>query len=222
VEKIVLAWSGGKDSALALYHLRRAPRYDVAGLLTTITRDYDRISMHGVRTCLLEQQARNAGIPLTKVFISARSSNQEYAAAMTTALNQLKAQGVKRVAFGDIFLQDVRDYREKNLALAGMTALFPLWGENPKRLVEEFLKLGFKAIVTCVDGKVLDRRFAGNILDRRFLEDLPPAVDRAGENGEFHSFVYDGPIFTRPIRFTTGETVLRDERFYYCDLLPVE
>ncbi|MDP2919961.1 MAG: ATP-binding protein, partial [Dehalococcoidia bacterium] len=192
------------------------------GLLTTITRDYDRISMHGVRTALLEQQAESIGLPLIKVFISAKSSNEEYAAAMTEVLTRLKAQGINRVAFGDIWLEDVRRYREDNMAKVGMTGLFPLWGKGSAWVMETFIKLGFRAITTCVDTHVLDGKFSGRIIDRRFLAELPPGTDPAGEKGEFHSFVFGGPIFTRDIQFKAGETVLRDNRFHYCDLLTRE
>jgi uncharacterized protein (TIGR00290 family) len=219
MEKIVLAWSGGKDSALALHELKRAGEYEVVGLLTTITRDYDRISMHGVRTKLLEQQAESAGLPLIKVFISAKSSNEEYATAMTEVLTRLKTQGISKVAFGDIWLEDVRRYREENLAKVGMTAIFPLWGKGPPWVMETFIKLGFRAITTCVDTQALDGKFAGRIIDLRFLGELPPGTDPAGEKGEFHSFVYGGPIFRRDVPFTVGEKVLRDERFQYCDLV---
>jgi putative phosphoesterase len=220
MERIALAWSGGKDSALALYELQKGGRYEVTQLLTTVTREYDRVSMHGVRTALVEQQAASLGIPLMKAFISKQSSDEEYAAVMTAALNELKAGGVNKIAFGDIFLQDVRDYREKNLASVGMTGVFPLWHRNSREITEKFIRLGFKAITSCVDGKVLGERFAGRVINRQFLADLPEGADRAGENGEYHSFVYDGPNFTRKVEFTTGETVQREQRFHYCDLLP--
>jgi uncharacterized protein (TIGR00290 family) len=220
MEKIILAWSGGKDSAFALYELRKGGQYEVVGLMTTITRDYDRVSMHGIRTPLIEQQAKNAGLPLIKVFISAQSSNEEYAAAMTRVLNQLKTRDIQKVAFGDIFLEDVRSYREKNLALVGMTAVLPLWGKDSKKLAEEFIRLGFKAIVSTCDPKKISSEFCGRVIDNGFITALPQNVDPAGENGEFHSFAFDGPIFKQPVRFTVGEKVLRDG-FWFCDLVPL-
>jgi uncharacterized protein (TIGR00290 family) len=222
VEKVVLTWSGGKDSALALYELQTNSDYEVFGLLTTVTEDYDRVSMHGVRTSLLGRQARSLGFSLERVNISGKSSDEEYESKMKEALARYRRMGVSSVAFGDIFLDDVRKYRERNLARIGMNGLFPLWKKGSKRLANRFIDLGFKAVITCVDSNALDRSFAGRVFDRQFLADLPSSVDPSGENGEFHSFVYDGPIFRRKIRCEKGEVVLRDNRFYYCDLKPVE
>jgi len=217
-EKVLLSWSGGKDSALALYELRQDPNYEIVGLLTTVTEDYHRISMHGVPEVLLERQADSIGLPLSKVFISKNGSIEEYESRMKEVLLRFRKSGVLAVAFGDIFLEDVRRYREENLARVRMKGIFPIWGKAD--LPPTFIDLGFRAIVTCVDAKVLDKRFVGRLLDREFLAELPANVDPNGENGEFHSFVFDGPIFREKIAFKTGEIVKRDS-FYFCDLIPL-
>lgn len=222
VEKVILNWSGGKDSALALYDLETTLDCEVTALLSVVTEDFDRVSMHGVRSALLGRQARSLGLPLERVYISSKSSDEEYESRMKETLTRYRRMGVSSVAFGDISLEDVRKYRERNLAKIGMNGLFPLWRKGSKRTANRFIDLGFKAIVTCVDSDVLDGSFAGRHFDRQFLADLPSGVDPSGENGEFHSFVYDGPIFRRKIRCEKGEVVLRDNRFYYCDLKPVE
>lgn len=215
-----MSWSGGKDSALALYELQRAGQYRIAALVTTVTETYDRISMHGVRRVLLEQQCASIGAPLEPVFITNRATNDEYERQMRAVLEKYKGQGVQTVAFGDIFLADLRSYRERNLAQLGMRGLFPIWQRNTRELADTFVKLGFEAVTTCVDSQVLGREFVGRKYDAQFIGDLPPAVDPCGENGEFHSFAYKGPIFRTPIACRTGETVLRDARYYFCDLLP--
>ena len=220
-EKVLFAWSGGKDSAMALYELQRTHSYEISALLTTVTEDYDRISMHGVRRILLERQADSLGYPLEKIFISKNCSNEEYESKMRDVLAKYLEAGVSSVVFGDIFLEDVRKYREDNLAKVGMKGIFPLWKKDTTELANTFINLGFKAVITCVDSKVLDKRFVGRIYDKQFLRELPSNVDPCGENGEFHSFVYDGPIFKRKISFTIGDIVLRDNRFYFCDLIPV-
>jgi len=220
-ENVLFTWSGGKDSALALYELQRAQSYSVAALLTTVTEDYDRISMHGVRRALLEQQARSLSIPLDIVYITVNSSNEEFEARMKEKLLQYKSRGTSSVVFGDIFLEDLRKYREDNLAQVGMQALFPIWKRDTYELAHTFIALGFKAVITCVDSQSLDKKFVGRAFDKRFLSELPPSVDPCGENGEFHSFVHAGPIFSESIRFRKGEVVIRDNRFYFCDLLPV-
>ena len=219
-EDILFCWSGGKDSAMALHALRAAHGYRVTALLTTVTEEYDRISMHGVRRVLLERQAESLGLPLHMVLIPPQCINATYEARMKEALGEHLAQGVQRVAFGDIFLEDLRVYREKNLAQLGMAALFPIWKRDTRILAREFLRLGFRAIAVCVDPRVLDPSFAGRVLDESFFADLPPGVDPCGENGEFHTFVFDGPVFRTPIRFQVGERVTRDG-FCFCDLLPV-
>lgn len=217
--EVLFAWSGGKDSAMALYELQKIGDYKISALLTTITEDYDRISMHGVRSSLLEQQAESLGFHLEKVYITKNSSNEEYESKMTDRLIYYQGRGVTSVAFGDIFLEDLRKYREKNLNKLGVKGIFPIWKRNTLDLAHAFIDLGFKAVITCVDSKMLDKSFAGEPFDKQFLSALPPSVDPCGENGEFHSFVYDGPIFKKGISYEKGEVVLRDERFYYCDLI---
>jgi len=220
-EKIIFTWSGGKDSAMALYELQRTHSYEVSALLTTITEDYERISMHGVRRILLERQADSLGLSLEKVFISKNTSNEEYESKMQEALIKYRATGVSSVVFGDIFLEDLRKYREDNLSKVDMKGIFPIWKRDTTELAHTFIDLGFKAVVTCVDSNVLDKKFVGRVFDEQFLSELPSTVDPCGENGEFHSFVYDGPIFRERIAFTMGDIVLRDNRFYFCDLIPV-
>jgi len=220
-ENVLFTWSGGKDSAIALYELRKSNCFEIASLLTTVTEDYDRISMHGVRRCLLEQQAQSLGLPLEIVYITRNSSNEEYEARLQEKLLQYKNRDVSSVVFGDIFLEDLRKYREDNLAKVGMKALFPVWKRDTAELSRTFIALGFKAIITCVDSQSLDKKFVGRSFDKRFLSQLPSNVDPCGENGEFHSFVYDGPIFREKIRFRKGKVVQRDNRFYFCDLVPV-
>jgi uncharacterized protein (TIGR00290 family) len=221
MERIILSWSGGKDSALALYEIQNKHRFSVSGLLTTITWDYNRTSMHGVREVLLEQQARSAGLPLRKVRIPAKCTDEIYSDIMRKEMKLIKNEGIDAVAFGDIFLRDIRDYRENNLAGVGMKALFPLWGRNTRELMTHFIELGFKAITTVIDPSKLSDDFCGKIIDKWFINKLPENVDPAGENGEFHSFVFEGPIFQYPIHFSVGEKLLRDF-FYFCDLLPLE
>ena len=217
-EKIILSWSGGKDSALALYELMRQGNTDIT-LLTTITDKYERISMHGVREALLEKQAESLGCYLEKVYITPESTNGEYEKKMEETMNRYKKLGVTKVAFGDIFLEDIRKYREGNLKKAGMEAIFPLWERDTKEIANIFINLGFKSIITCVDTKVLNGDFSGRLYDKNFLADLPENIDPCGENGEFHSFAFDGPIFKERINFSIGEKVLRDERFNFCDLI---
>ena len=218
-EKVILSWSGGKDSALALYELRKARDYEIVTLLTTITRDYDRICMHGVRKALLEQQAKALGLPLETIFISKDASNDEYESKMREVLTRYLAAGVRSVAFGDIFLEELRAYRQEKLSMIGMKGLFPLWKRDTAELACTFINLGFKAVITSADSNCLESGCVGRAFDEQFLSTLPPAVDPCGENGEFHSFVYDGPIFSRPVLHTTGEVVLRENGFYYCDLM---
>ncbi|MEM2865233.1 MAG: diphthine--ammonia ligase [Candidatus Bathyarchaeia archaeon] len=222
VEKAIFAWSGGKDCAMALYELQKTRCYKILALLATVTKDYDRVSMHGVRSILVEQQARSLGLPLEKIYIAKESSNEEYEAKMRDKLMQYRDQGVLSVAFGDIFLEEVRKYREENLSKLGMKGVYPLWKRDTAELARTFIGLGFKAIITCVDSKFLGREFVGREFDERFLSELPPNVDPCGENGEFHSFVYDGPIFSWKIPYVIGDVVLRDDRFYFCDLIPVQ
>jgi uncharacterized protein (TIGR00290 family) len=220
MEKVLLCWSGGKDSVMALYETQKAPQYEVVSLLTTVTEGYDRVSLHGVRRALVEQQAQSLGLPLEEVFISPGCPNQEYESKMRDALTRFKQVGVRRVAFGDVFLEEVRKYREDNLSRLGMRGLFPLWGRDSAELVKSFITLGFQAVTTCTDAKVLGSDFVGRIFSREFLASLPTGVDPAGENGEFHSFVFDGPIFRERIPYDLGDKVLRDS-LHFCDLLPV-
>ena len=220
-QKAVFCWSSGKDSALALYEILKKPElYSVVSLLTTVTEDYDRVSMHGVRNTLLELQSQSLGIPLQKVVIRKTSVNDEYEARMSSILNEFKSQGVTAIIFGDIFLEDLRKYREKNMTKLGIEAVFPLWKKETRALAKYFIDSGFKAAVSCVDTKVLDASFAGREYNASFLADLPDSVDPCGENGEFHTFTYAGPIFKKEIRIRMGEKVLRDERFCFCDILP--
>ncbi len=218
--KAILSWSGGKDSAMALYEIQRTGDWKVEGLLTTITRDYDRVCMHGVRTALLEQQAAALGLPLDKIYLATNESQEGYDAKMQAYLARCRARDIQVLIFGDLFLQDVRQYRERNLSNVGMQAVFPLWGQDTRALAERFLQAGFQAIITCVDLSALTPGFAGRRYDSTFLADLPPEADPCGERGEFHSFVYGGPLFHRPVTFRTGNTVIRENRFAYIDLIP--
>lgn len=219
IERILFCWSGGKDSAMALHSLLQQKQFQVVSLLTTVTETYDRIAMHGVRRELLKQQAQSIGLPLHEVFIPPQCVNPIYEARMEEALSLFLNQGVRKVAFGDIFLEDLRAYREKNLARIGMTALFPIWKRDTRELIRHFHEEHFRAVAACVDSKVLDASFAGRELDASFFGDLPANADPCGENGEFHTFVFDGPIFHSPIPIRTGEVVNRDG-FVFCDLLP--
>ena len=219
MKKVIYSWSGGKDSAMALYELLKDSTYEAVSLLTVVTKDYGRISMHGVREELLELQAASLGLNLEKVFISKDSGNKEYELCMKETLMRYKKIGVEAVAFGDIFLEDLKRYREERLKEVGLEAIFPIWKRDGRELANTFIELGFKAIITCVDSKMLDGRFCGRLFDRQFLSELPSGVNPCGENGEFHSFVYDGPIFRNPIQYELGETVLRDQRYYYTDIL---
>lgn len=217
-EKAIVSWSGGKDSALALYET--AAEYEIVALLTTVTSDYDRISMHGVRRCLLEQQAAALGYPLEQVMIPPRCVNEEYENRMRSALTRFRSEGVTRVVCGDIFLEDVRRYREERLLSEGLTGVFPLWQRETRPLARQFMQLGFRTMLCCIDTHVLDERFAGRLFEESLLAELPANVDPCGENGEFHTFVFDGPNFARPVPYRLGEYVLREERFGYRDLLP--
>jgi uncharacterized protein (TIGR00290 family) len=219
-ESVILSWSGGKDSCMAAYQLLASQKYEIASLLTTVTEGYDRISMHGVRRSLLEQQADSLGVPLHQIMIPKDCPNQIYEARMREALEHFKARGITKVAFGDLFLQEVKQYRDERLALAGMTGLYPIWMRDTGELVSTFIDLGFRAILCCVDTQAIDASFAGREIDQALLRDLPDSADPCGENGEYHSFVYAGPIFKRPIPCRAGERVLRTARFNYCDILP--
>lgn len=216
--KAVLSWSSGKDSAWSLHRLRVAGEVEVLGLLTTVTRDYGRVSMHAVREELLEAQAKATGLPLYRVPIPAPCPNEVYEAAMAAALERIKADGAEAVAFGDLFLEDVRRYREDRLAGTGLAPIFPLWGLDTAALARDMVAGGLCATVTCVDPKQFDASFAGRAFDAAFLDNLPPGVDPCGENGEFHSFAHAGPMFSHPIAIELGETVTRDG-FVFTDIL---
>jgi uncharacterized protein (TIGR00290 family) len=220
MEKVLVSWSGGKDSAIALYEILKNQNYQISALLTTLTKDYDRISIHGVRRILLERQVASLGFPLEKVFISKNASNEEYESNMGQVLAKYKDVGITSVVFGDIFLEDLRKYREDKLATLDMRGIFPIWKRDTHELARSLTALGFKAITTCVDTNMLGRQFVGRVIDEQFLSELPPTVDACGENGEYHSFVYDGPIFKERVSYTLGEIVLRENRFCYCDLIP--
>ncbi|NML67790.1 adenine nucleotide alpha hydrolase [Hymenobacter sp. RP-2-7] len=226
-----MSWSGGKDSALALHHARRDPRRRVAGLLTHVNAHYERVSMHGVRTELLAAQAQRLGLPLRQLRLPENPPMAAYEQALGATLAEARAQGVEEVVYGDIFLEDLRAYREQQLARAGLRGAFPLWQRVGANLLREFLDLGFRAVVVCVNEQWLDASFCGRLLDRDFLRDLPPGVDPCGENGEYHSFVFDGPDFSEPIEVVRGELVRRtypapgvggamELGFWFCDLLP--
>ena len=220
-EKVVMSWSGGKDSSLALYEILQNDKYEVVSLLTTVAEGYERISHHGVRSELLRQQAKAIGIPLHELYLPhLNCTNEVYEAIMRKAMLEYIEQGVNTVVFGDIFLEDLREYRENKLALVEMNALFPIWKKDTLELVNNFINVGFKGRICCVVTKSLTKDFCGRDINEEFLNDLPDSVDPCGENGEFHSFVYDGPIFNKPIRIKTGETILRDVR-YFTDLLPI-
>ncbi len=219
MKKVLFSWSGGKDSALALFEIQNNPDYEIVSLLTTVTEDYGRVSMHGFRTKLLEAQAASLSLPLKQIKISKEATNDEYENQMRESLEEFQNKGVHSVVFGDIFLEDLKKYREDKLAQVNMGAIFPIWKKDTSELAEWFINASFKALITCVDTKVLDARFTGRDFDTDLLNDLPAGVDPCGENGEFHTFVYDGPIFGSPLRFQKGEVVLRENRFSFCDLL---
>jgi uncharacterized protein (TIGR00290 family) len=220
-ERVVLSWSGGKDSTMAAYHLIASRKYEIAALLTTVTEEFDRISMHGVRRELLEQQAHSLGIPLHVMMIPKICSNEIYESRMRETLGQFNAQGITKIAFGDLFLEDVKQYRDQRLAEVGMTGLYPLWMRDTDELVRTFIGLGFRAILACVDTEAIDAAFAGREIDDALLVDLPESADPCGEYGEYHSFVYAGPIFRQPIACKAGAVVRRTPRFNYCDIMPI-
>jgi uncharacterized protein (TIGR00290 family) len=213
------AWSSGKDAAWALYETRRAGEVEVVKLLTTVTRDYARVSMHSTREALLDRQAAAAGLPLRKVYIPAKCDNAAYEVAMKDAMDEAAAEGATHVVFGDLFLQDIREYRETQLAKAGMKPLFPLWGRDTAVLAREMIAGGLKAYLTCVDPRKVPADFAGRSFDDALLADLPAGVDPCGENGEFHTVVVAGPMFKQLIAVRVGEVVQR-EGFVFADVVP--
>jgi uncharacterized protein (TIGR00290 family) len=220
-KQVILSWSGGKDSALALQALRGDPTTEVVGLLTSVTREYDRISVHGVRRALLEAQVKRLDLPLFEIQLEPSCTNEAYEAAFHSALAHIREiqPDVSHIAFGDLFLEDVRTYRERLLAGSGVEPLFPIWGLDTAALARRFINDGFTARIVCVDTTQLDPSFAGREFDDQLLTDLPPTVDPCGERGEFHTFVSDGPGFNSPVDYHVGETVLRDGRFMFCDIL---
>ena len=214
-----MSWSSGKDSAWALRVLRERGEVEVVGLLTTFNREFARVSMHGVRDALVRGQARAVGLPLRAVRLPWPCSNEDYEAAMSRAMARARGDGVTHIAFGDLFLEDIRAYREERMAGAGMTPLFPLWGADTARLAREMVASGTRAVLVCVDPKQLDPRFCGRPFDASLLDELPRGVDPCGERGEFHTFVWDGPAWARPVAVRRGEIVERDG-FVFADLLP--
>jgi uncharacterized protein (TIGR00290 family) len=222
VEPILLSWSGGKDSALALHRLRTDRRFEVTGLVTTIISEYDRVSVHGVRRSLLHQQAAGMGLPLQEIELAPASSNELYQAAWKDALAALPPpmREARRIAFGDIFLEDVRHYREALAQAQGYGTVFPLWAESTQDLAEEVFRVGIAATLVCVDLEVLPQNFAGRSYDCDLVAALPAGIDPCGERGEFHTFVSDGPEYTEPVEFSLGDTMVRDGRFAFRDLVP--
>lgn len=236
-------WSSGKDSALSLYKILQNPDYKIEYLLTSVNEQFQRISMHGVRVELLKAQAKSIGLPLKIMQVPEMPTMEVYETVMMQTLTALKKEGITHSVFGDIFLEDLRKYREDQLAKIGFQGVFPIWKIPSKELIDEFLQLGFKTIVVCVNERYLDKSFVGRIIDQNFINDLPENVDLCGENGEFHTFTFDGPIFSEPINFEVGEIVYRkyekpktedlsetacdtsasdafDYGFWYCDLVP--
>jgi uncharacterized protein (TIGR00290 family) len=223
-------WSGGKDSSLCLHKIMEEGRYIIDCLLTSVNSFHDRISMHGVRRGLLEAQAEAIGIGLQTIELPEEPGMQEYEQAISDKIAFLKQQGYTEAIFGDIFLEDLRRYREEKLQHEGISCVFPLWKIPTQQLIEEFIQMGFKAVIVCVNEQYLDKSFCGRIIDGSFLEDLPKGVDPCGENGEYHSFVFDGPIFKWPVTFQKGEVIYRQYRspgttemaktsFYFNDLI---
>ncbi|MGV3561557.1 Dph6-related ATP pyrophosphatase [Larkinella arboricola] len=209
MHKAIISWSGGKDAALALFFCQQSARYEVVGLLTNVNEPLGRVSMHGVRTDLIEAQAEALGIPLYTLKLSGDVSMETYSNAVRQSLTEFRKQGVTHVIYGDIFLEDLRQYREQQLGEVGLQGVFPLWQRDSASLIREFCASGFKAVLVCINAKLLPESWAGRELDETVLPELPSSVDPCGENGEYHSFVYDGPIFTGPVQFQKGETIRR-------------
>jgi uncharacterized protein (TIGR00290 family) len=232
---IILSWSGGKDGSYTLHTLLNDPRYEVKYLLSTINGNYKRLSMHGVREELIEAQANSTGIPLLKVYVY-EADNAEYERQMTETLLKVKAEGINTVAFGDIFLEDLRQYREDKMKCIGMDCIFPIWKKDTQWLVKDFIEKGFKTITCCINDGYLDESWCGRVIDPAFIAELPPTVDPCGENGEFHSFCYEAPIFQQKINISIGEKTYKElllktkdhptpvkdvgtKGFWFCDLL---
>lgn len=219
MKKTMLSWSSGKDSAWTLQVMRQDPDVVVDGLFCTINEKFDRVAMHAVRVALLQKQADSVGLPIQLIPIPNRCSNADYAKIMTTFVANEGERGVECFAFGDLFLEDIREYREKSLSGTGITPIFPIWGFDTRVLSTTMLDSGLRAQITCVDPSQLAAEFSGREYDASFLSDLPPGVDPCGENGEFHSFAFDGPMFGHTINIKIGETTTRDN-FVFTDLLP--
>jgi uncharacterized protein (TIGR00290 family) len=217
-KKLLLSWSSGKDSAWALHRLRQQNQYEIVGLLTTVNQAFNRVAMHGTRVELLRAQAASAGLPLIELPLPWPCSNDIYESIMQSACSEAISAGVEVIAFGDLYLQEIRDYREKQLQGTGLTPIFPLWEIPTDKLAQEMISGGLRARITCIDPKCLPHSFAGRDFDTTLLHDLPSSADPCGENGEFHTCVYAGPIFSKPIDITTGEIVERDG-FVYADML---
>lgn len=208
--KTYLNWSSGKDASMALHQLLKIGQHDISRLVTTVNGHYERVSMHGLRISLLERQAKAIGIPLQMIRLPENPSMKEYGEIMNHNLRQLKQEGYEVSAFGDIFLEDLRIYREQQLNEAGLTSCFPLWKQDTTELIHSFIGEGFRAIIICLDSRKLDRSFLGREIDESFLKDLPKDVDPCGENGEFHTFCFDGPVFKQPVMFEKGEATFRE------------
>ena len=239
-KKAYMNWSSGKDACLALYKILQQNEYEIGTLLTNVNADFSRISMHGLHESLLDAQVQSLGLPLQKLYFPAEVTMDLYDQKMHETISSLKAQGYDYAVFGDIFLEDLKAYRDSRLVEVNVQGVYPLWKQNSHDLIREFLDLGFKAITVCVNAKLLGEEFVGRVIDEQFLKDLPKNVDVCGENGEFHTFVFDGPIFSKPINFKLGEKILRsytlhdenednchqdseqqknyDKSFWYCDL----
>jgi len=217
--KAIVSWSSGKDSAMSLYKILESNEFEIVAILTTVSDEFQRVSMHGVREELLDQQAASLGFAIEKVRIPYPCPNEVYEQKMSDILLRYKSKGLTHAVFGDLFLEDIRRYREEKLAKVEITPVFPLWKENTGELAKAILRVGFRAVITCVDPKKLDPKFAGRYFDEAFLNEIPPRVDPCGENGEFHTFVFDGPIFRRRIEITVGERVMRDG-FQFVDVVP--
>ena len=228
-----MCWSGGKDSALCLYKVLQEKEFEVKYLLTTVNEQFKRISMHGVREELLDEQAKSIGIPLVKIYVN-EGTNAEYEKKMEEVLLKFKSEGIEHVIFGDIFLEDLRKYREDNLEKVGMTGVFPLWKQDTRKLLEEFISLKFKTIICCTNDAYLGEEWAGRVIDKDFLSSLPANVDPCGENGEYHTFCFEGTVFKKPIKIKAGEKIYKPleiktkdnyhppsetQGFWYCDLL---
>lgn len=219
MKRALVAWSGGKDSSLALRALLADDAWEPVGLLTTLTREHARISMHGVREDLLRRQADALGLPLWPTWIPQGCDDATYRAVMLEAMRNARKAEIEAIAFGDLFLQDVRDYRVRMMEGTGIEPIFPIWQEPTDALARRFIADGFRAVLACVDTQQVTSDFAGRDFDASLLRDLPSSADPCGENGEFHTFVHDGPIFAHPVVVTRGERVLREDRFMYCDLI---